>query len=136
MKKTLLILVGLIFLVSISSFAQSQSTSPSDVFVKTVPIVKVYTHALGYKVVYVKSNLEVGSIYLPLTWFGKAAGKGMIIWDQYGALSYFSIFWVDGKFDHIVLHVPANMQNTIWGELNTSEDLTSQFSIEEPKLSF
>lgn len=136
MKKTALLFVGILLLASLSAFSQTQSATPTDVFAKTVPIAKIYTDVLGYKVLYVKSNLEIGALYVPLKWFGKAAGKGMIIWENPGAPSYFSIFWVDGKFDHLVLHVPANLTSPVWGVLETSQDLTAQFNVEEPQLTF
>lgn len=136
MKKTALLSAVIMLAAVYGAFAQTQPSNPDDIFNKVVPIVKVYTHALGYKVVFVKSNLEMGSIYCPLTWFGKAAGKGIIVWEIPGEVSYLSIFWLNGKFDHIVLHVPSNSDSPIWGILETSADMSSQFNIEEPKLVF
>ncbi len=144
MKKTLLLVLGILMAVTALSFSQTQSgaaasstaSAPVDAFVKTVPIVKVYTHSLGYKVIYLKNDMSLSTLYLPLTWFGRTAGKGEIVWEPAGEPSYFSVFWIDGKFDHIVLHIPANMQSSIFGVLETTQDMSTLFNIDEPKLSF
>jgi hypothetical protein len=60
MKKTALLVSAIVLFASLSAYSQAQSTDNPDMFVKTVPVVKVYTHALGYKVLFVKSNLEMG----------------------------------------------------------------------------
>jgi hypothetical protein len=148
MKKTVILCVGIMLVASLCAFSQTEPSSPTaptsaassstlpDPFVKTVPIVKIYVNNLGYKVLYLKSNMEVGIFYVPVTWFGKKTGKGMMVWEPGGQPSYFSVFWLDGKFDHVVIHVPANMQSVIWGVLENSADLSAKFNIEEPSLSF
>jgi hypothetical protein len=136
MKKSILLCAGILLLASAFAFSQAEQKKITDVFVKTVPVVKVYTHQLGYKVVYVKSNLEMGTIYLPLTWFGKAAGKAALVWENLGEPTYFSIFWADGKFDHIVLHVPNNLSSPIWGALEDSDEVRAKFNVEDLKLDF
>ncbi len=136
MRKSLSLVVGILFLVSGLAFSQAQDTATPDVFVKTVPVAKVYTHVLGYKIAYVKSTLELGTLYLPLTWFGKSAGKAMIVWQKPGEPPHFSIFWENGKFDHIVLYAPNDMTSPVWGILETSEDVAPLFNVDEPKVSF
>ena len=137
MKRTALLSAAVALLVALSSYGQtSQSAAKDDVFVKTVSVVKVYTHELGYKVLYVKSNLQIGVLYLPLTWFGEAAGKAAIIWQTADRPPHFSIFWVNGKFDHIYLYVPDNLSLPFWGALDESLDMTAQFNIDQPALEF
>ncbi len=136
MKKIYLLCAAAMLAVSLPVFAQEQQSKPTDIFVKTVPILMVYTHQLGYKVVFVNSRQEAASLYLPITWFGKAGGKGTIVLENSDVPPYLSIFWADGKFDHIVLHVPGDTRSPVWGVLETNEDLKSAFDIEEPKLTF
>jgi hypothetical protein len=138
MKKAVLLSAVISVLMSLSAWSQSQSQSaePSDVFVKTVPVVKVYTHTLGYKVLYLKSNMEMGVLYLPTAWLKQAGGKAAIIWQTADRPPHFSIFWVDGKFDHIYLYVPNNLSLPFWGTLDSSQDLSAEFNIDQPKLSF
>lgn len=124
-------------LVTLSAYCQTQSTGQEDIFVKTVPIVKVYTHTLGYKVLFVKSNMEIGSLYVPLTWLGKSAGKAAVIWQTADRPPHFSIFWVNGKFDHIYLYVPNDMSLPFWGTIDERDvDLSAEFNVDAPKLSF
>jgi hypothetical protein len=136
MKKTAILCAVFVFAAAFGVFAQTDSSEKSDVFYKLVPIQKVYTHQLGYKVIFLKSSFEMGSLYIPSRWFGKADGKGVLVYESPGQPSYFTIFWVNGKFDHIVLHVPNNMRNAIWGAMDSSKDFSSQFNVEEPKLEF
>jgi hypothetical protein len=83
----------------------------------------------------VKSNLQVGAIYVPMGWLGKSDGKAMIMYEN-TASAYMSIFWVDSKFDHMVLHVPANVRALVWGILDTGPDTEAAFDVQEPKLDF
>ncbi len=136
MKKTAILCALFLFAAAFGAFAQTDTTAKNDIFYKLVPIQKVYTHELGYKVVFLKSNYEMGSLYIPAKWFGKAGGKGVMVYETPGEPSYFTIFWTNGKFDHIVLHVPNTPLSSIWGILDTSADFTSQFNVEEPKLEF
>jgi hypothetical protein len=137
MKKTALLSVVMAALVTLSAYCQTQSTEPEDIFVKTVPIVKVYTHSLGYKVLFVKSNMEIGSLYVPITWLGRSAGKAAMIWQTADRPPHFSIFWVNGKFDHIYLYVPNNMSLPFWGTIDERDvDLSAEFNVDAPKLSF
>ncbi len=137
MKKTALLSAAIALLMAFSAFGQSsQSTAKDDVFVKTVPVVKVYTHELGYKVLYVKSNLEIGVLYLPNTWLGEAAGKAAIIWQTADRPPHFSIFWLNGKFDHLYLYVPDNLSLPLWGSLDETLDVKGEFNIDQPKLEF
>ncbi len=136
MKKIYLLCAAAMLAASLPVLAQEQPSKPTDIFVKTVPVLMVYTHQLGYKVIFVNSKQEAGTLYLPLTWFGKAGGKGTIVVETADVSPYFSIFWADGKFDHIVLHVSGDSRSPMWGILDTNEDLKSVFNVEEPTLTF
>jgi len=105
------------------------------VFVKTIPIVKVFGHNYGYKVIFQKSDMSLGEFYVPTSWF-VAGGKGEIIYGDNTSLPYFSIFWIDGKFSHIRLYVPRNMDHPTWGILSDSEGLQQKFQVEELSLQY
>jgi hypothetical protein len=136
MKKIHLLAAAVLFLVSLPMFAQEKTPDLPDVFVKTVPVMKVYTHELGYKILFIKSNQDVGAMYVPIKWFGRATGKGATVFELNDVSPYVSIYWKDGKFEHIVLHVPADPNSRVWGILTTNEDMKPVFNIEEPALSF
>ena len=70
----------------------------STMFVKTMPIIKIYSHRLGFKVLYLRNNFTLGDFYVPLRWFDAAAGQGVLIKGFEAEYPYFSIFWKDGEF--------------------------------------
>ena len=107
-----------------------------DMFVKTMPITKVYTHRLGFKVLYLKNNLTFGEIYVPLKWFDEAGGKGVMIKGNDASYPYFSIFWREGEFDSIKIYVPSNLQHEAWGQLSLSAAVDSRFDIDSIEISF
>jgi hypothetical protein len=135
MRKSVIIGAVILCVAALYCYSQTSSTTPPDIYVKTVPIAKIYTHDLGYKVLYVKSNLQIGVIFVPMSWIGKSDGKAMMMWEN-TSTAYLSIFWVDSKFDHMVLHVPSNMQALVWGILETGPNTAAQFNVQEPKLEF
>ncbi len=134
MKKTIgLVLVFLAFWGMFSLYAQEQDTK---IFVKTVSIIKIYSNSAGYKVLYLKSNMELGEFYVPMHWFASAAGKAELVWGDQPAYPYFSIFWVDGKYDHIRLYVHKNIDSESWGILKEDSVEKSVFEVEELNLEF
>lgn len=139
MKKIYVFVLILFFTVLISpSFSQSNNSrnKDDDIFVKTVPIVKIYSHQLGYKILFLKSNLELGSIYVPIKWFEHAGGKGEIVWGNSPDYPYFSIFWRNGKFDYIRIYVKKDLSDSTWGVLNAGTGVEKKFDINEIKLDF
>jgi hypothetical protein len=133
MKRTV-VLVALVFLV-LGVFAASAQEQDPKLYVKTVSIMKILNHALGYKVLYLKSNMDVGEFYVPHTWF-KAGGKAELILGNTPAFPYFSVFYRDGKFDHIKLYANENIQHLSWGKLKRQAGDSSKFEVETLDLEF
>ncbi len=136
MKRITLLSAVLLF-VSIAVFAQD-----SDIYVKSVPISKVYIHQLGFRVVYMKSNTEMAVFYLPKAWFETASVSGTVqkaevLYGNEDAYPYFSVFWKDGKFDHIRLYLKSDLNDTSWGDINPAwGDLTEKFKVDTLSLEF
>lgn len=105
-------------------------------FVKTMPITKVYTHKLGYKVLYLKNDLNFAEFYIPLEWFDMAEQKAVIIRGADPSYPYFSIFWKQGEFHSIKLYVKSDLQDESWGTLTGQPDVASKFDIDAPELEF
>ncbi|UCF95802.1 MAG: hypothetical protein JSV89_11515 [Spirochaetaceae bacterium] len=133
MKRTVLLIV-LIFLL-LGTLAVSAQTQDPKLYVKTVGIMKILNHALGYKVLYLKSSMEVGEFYVPHSWF-KAGGKAELILGNGPAYPYFSVFYREGKFDHIKLYAPENIQHLAWGRLKRQAGDSSKFEVETLDLEF
>ena len=107
----------------------------SGIYVKTIPIVKVYDHNLGYKIIYLKSNLDFVSLYIPITWFATSAETGKapkaeLVLGRDSAYPYLSIFWNEGKFDHIRLYLQSNLNDPSWGDLNPNVDFSEKFKVD------
>ena len=131
MKKILLICLVLLFLISGFSFAETR-----NMFVKTMPITKIYTHQLGYKVIYLKTDLNFGVFYVPLKWFDVAGNKGVLIRGEDAAYPYFSIFWKDGEFHSVKLYVRSSLQHESWGSLAIVPDISDKFQHDILELDF
>ena len=125
------IVVGLLLCVGLPAFSQAQNY-PKDAYVKTVPLMKVWMNQLGYVLQFFSSKSQVANIYVPITWFNKGSdSKADIIYGNDRSYPYCSIFWVDGKFDHIKIFVLNNYSSTTWGVVGTGLDMTSNFNVQE-----
>jgi hypothetical protein len=136
MKKAGFILAAsLLLLTSLPSFAQqaySSATNPKDAYYKVVPLLKVWMHPLGYMAQYWTSKSQVAQIYFPYTWFNQGVNsKADLVYSQDSGVPYVTIFWVDGKFDHVKLYVQDSYESLSWGILNGAADLSSQFNVQE-----
>jgi hypothetical protein len=133
MKRTV-ILVSLIFLVLGAAAIGAQDQDP-ELYVKTVGIMKILNHSLGYKVLYLKSSMEVGEFYVPHGWF-KAGGKAELVLGNGQAYPYFSVFYRNGEFDHIKIYAADNIQHLSWGRLKAQVGDSSKFEVETLNLEF
>ena len=136
MKKLVSILI---ILVSLFIATQAFGVDPQDVdiYVKSVPIFKVLSHLLGYKVYYFKENGDLTHTYIPMTWFTQAASKGEIIWGNTDEYPFLSIYWVDKEFYRVKLFLRDNFDDLTWGVLDAAvEDMREKFNIEAPVLEF
>lgn len=134
MKKLILLIIIVMLIASTGVFAET-----SRYYVKTIPIIKVYNHNLGYRVVYMKSDFDLHVIYLPKGWFDVAAKTGEepkaeLVSGLDSSYPYFSVFWEEGKFSHIRLYLHNNLRHQSWGDMDPSWDLTEKFTIETLEL--
>ena len=135
MKRAGLLIAAVVLLaVSIPSFAQQTDTSsayPKEVYCKVVPLMKVWTHALGYVVQFFSSTQKVQDVYLPLTWFNNGINsKGEIVYGLDPSYPYMAVFWEEGKFDHVTLYVSSDDNSRTNGALS-NVDLSAAFNVQE-----
>ena len=133
MKRTVM-LVALVLLI-LGVFTVNAQEQDPKLYVKTVSIMKILNHALGYKVLYLKSSMEVGEFYVPHSWF-KAGGKAELILGNGPAFPYFSVFYRDGEFDHIKIYAAEHIGHLSWGRLKRQVGDSSKFEIETLDLEF
>jgi hypothetical protein len=102
-----------------------------------VPIEKVYPHRLGYVVSYRKSGNELARAYMPMEWFTESAGKGEVLKMGTGTeWPYLTVFYKDGKFSHVRMHVRKDFAHETWGNLPQGTQIDDRFKVEELKLEF
>jgi len=97
-------------------------------------VVKVYSHADGYRVIYRKGSADVGVVYLPARWF-VPGGKAELVRDNDPSFPYMTIFYKDGKFDHLRLYVLADQHDSTWGILTPAEG-AGKFTSDDFKIDF
>lgn len=97
-----------------------------------VSLEKVIPHKLGFIVTYRKGNFDFAESYLPVEWFGGTATKGEVIRISGGAAwPYMSVFYKDGKVDHIRLYVRKELGHTSWGALPSGKNVDEKFKVED-----
>ena len=134
MKKALIAAaVSVLLLAGLPLFAQTQSqANPQQAYYKTIPILKIWLHPLGYLIQYLNSRQQVAQLYVPLTWFNKGAmSKAEILYGNSRDYPYVTIFWVDGKFDHLRIYALTDFESGTWGVLGTDIDFSKQFDIQD-----
>ena len=135
MKKALIVAAAVLFLAAgLPLFAQTYSaaSNPQQAYNKIVPLTKVWMHSMGYMLQFFNSHSQVSNIYVPFTWFNQGINsKADIVYGTDSTLPYASIFWVDGKFDHITIYAYADYNSPTWGVLEDVTDRTSQFNVQE-----
>lgn len=148
-KACLVVAVVLLVGMAVPSFAQQAATStqggataqggaqqpadyPKSVYYKVVPLMKVWTGSLGYVVTFFNSDNKVQTVYIPIGWFNQGpASKADIVFGLGPAIPYMSIYWADGKFDHVRLYVSSDNNAASNGALREGTDLSKQFDVQE-----
>ncbi len=83
-----------------------------------------------------KSDMKVGEIYLPHRWFAKSGGKAEIVFGEGPSYPYFSVFYLDGKFDFIRLYVIEDVRDLSWGILKKTEATNAAFGADTLQIDY
>ncbi|MDC7224409.1 MAG: hypothetical protein PQJ60_11765 [Spirochaetales bacterium] len=144
MKKAIIIisLLGLIipFLTAQDAVDTWKGTDKeSEYYSVNLMIYRISPHPDGYRVEYYQPNGDLFAVYLPLNWFEQGnTGPGQIVWGEGPQYPYMSLYYKDGKIDHMRLYVIDNEYHTSWGTMDRSKDYSEQFGIafEDLKLEY
>ena len=131
------------------AFAQSNSNGNNNMYYINVQIERIYPSSQGYIIQYYKSTGGLGTVGVPNTWFIDAqsansqssaetapvslqyiaAGKAEIMnlppgrdWPS------MSVFYVDGKLNHVRLYVHRNKSHPTWSNIPQGMDVSRFFS--------
>ena len=130
-RPVILMCAALVLLSSLPAFSQAQNY-PKDAYIKSIHIVKIWSAPEGYKVQFFNSKSRISDIYIPLTWFNKGVdSKAEIVYGVTAEYPYITIVWIDGKFDHVTLHVMQDYRDLSWGELEGAADNSALFNVED-----
>ena len=144
MKKIVrLIILSLVlaaFLPGTFLFAQSVSSKyqESSYYYFNFSIEKIYTHRLGFMVLYRANSNKVARTFIPHEWFGDIGGVGELVYLRSGSeWPSMVVYYKDGEFSHVRLRLRQNKLHETWGVIpfNVSADDYFQ-DLEEVKLEF
>lgn len=128
MKRSIVALL-LIAIVSLGLAAEASAFYPVR-----IDVVKVFSHSDGFKVVYRKGSSDVSAVYLPARWF-VPGGKAELVRATDPSFPYMTLFYKDGKFDHLRLYVLADQKDDTWGVLTPAEG-AGKFTADDLKIDF
>ncbi|MFO8043854.1 MAG: hypothetical protein R6U25_11665, partial [Alkalispirochaeta sp.] len=127
MKSRLLLISVVVALLGVSGvFAQNQEDDDVDMQVMTVYVQTIYQYSQGYHVIYNRTDLYPGEVYLPSRWFTNAAGKGEILYTAHPSAPYMNVFYENGEFSHVRLYAPENRAHRSWGAPRSGQDLSEE----------
>ena len=138
MKRIFLVLMLIALSQGASLFAQESKYKESDYYYFNIPIEKIYTHNLGYVIIYRKGVNQMARTYLPLEWFTDMAGRGEIAalgpgkeWPS------MTVYYKNGEFSHVRLRLRRSRAHETWGVVPFNVNMDEYFkNIEEVKLQF
>lgn len=137
MNTRLLLISIVVAMLGVSGvIAQNQGEDDVDVQVMTVYVQTIYPHSQGYKVIYNRSDLYPGEVYLPARWFTNAASQGEILYTSHPSAPYMQVFYENGEFSHVRLYATENRSHRSWGSLSSGQDLSEEFSTETLQIDY
>ena len=134
MKKILIILAAFAVL-SASIFAAENSSASApertegkwtEMSYVNVPVLKILEGKDGYAVIYQKNKTGVGNVVIPKKW-GKGNNeaprklKFRAVKTSIGA--YMTIVKDGGEFKRVILSIPMNKSNSIWGMVDSRKNM-------------
>lgn len=107
---------------------------------ENVPVYKVYDSKEAYVVIYEKNKVGVGETVIPKKWAKFVSGESRKLHLRKlpgGKLkSFMTIVKKDGEFKKVILTIPTDMRNPVWGVVNPGKQLegTDKDTLEELEL--
>jgi len=95
--------------------AQNTTWDESEYYYFNYTIERVYSHRLGFIVVYRRASNKLERVYLPLEWFNAIGGKGEIVYLGSGTeWPSMIVYYKNGKFSHVRLRLRQYRLHETW----------------------
>ena len=110
----------------------------SEYYYFNFTIEKIYTHRLGFMVLYRRNGNKTARTFIPHEWFNTIGGRGEIVYLGTGSeWPSMIVYYKNGEFSHVRLRVRQNRLHETWGVIpfNVSADEYFQ-DLDEVKLEY
>jgi len=121
-------------------FAQNYNDENARMYYINVPVERVFITTQGYVVQYRSSSSILGTVGIPIEWFGNivnpfgstTAGTGnnkaeVIQLPTVGDWPTMSVFYKNGEFSHVRLYVHKMKSHLTWGSIQQGTDVSGVF---------
>jgi hypothetical protein len=108
----------------------------SEYYYFSFPIDKIYSHRLGFMVIYRRNSNNSARTFIPHEWFGTVDSKGEVIYLGTGTeMPSMIVYYKNGEFSHVRLRLRRNRLHETWGVVPMNVGLDEYFEgVEEVKL--
>ena len=129
MKKIILSAIFLLVMaISTPVFAQNAPNSDApEVNVITVSVERIFRTRYGFVVTYFADNIRLAHVVLPHEWFESGYKAELINMPRGRSWPSMSVFFENGEFSHVRLHVHRSIQHITWGTLLHTPELREAF---------
>ncbi len=119
------------------AYNETSEENWSSISYRNVPILKILDSKDGYVVLYQKGKIGTGRTVIPKSWNRgnpENPRKLKVRFLPGGKLkSFMTVVKKDGEFHHVVLTVPANKNDSVWGVISYRQSVegTDKETLEE-----
>ena len=133
--KKLLVLLTLCAVLTAAVFADNKNSASApartegkwtEMSYVNVPVLKVLEGKDGYVVIYQKNKTGVGNVVLPKNWAhgtNEAPRKLKFRSVKTSVGAYMTVVKDGGEFKRVILSIPMNKSNSIWGMVDSRKNL-------------
>ena len=125
----------IVFLALLVALALGLAADTSAYYPIRLDVMKIYSHADGYRLVYRQGPMGRADVYIPIGWF-VPGGKAEIIFGHDTAYPYAMVFYKDGVFDHIKIYASSTRTDSSWGVLDPTAGKAKFENIKDLQIKF
>jgi hypothetical protein len=90
---------------------------PSDLYPVRLDVIRIYSHAAGYRVLYRRGQAQFADLYIPAGWF-VPGGQAQLIRGRGPQFPYLVVYYnSEGSFSHLKLYAQSSLADPSWATL-------------------